>query len=438
MSLKLYIETYGCQMNVADSELIVSLMSASGYILCDDMHEADVILVNTCSIRENAEQRVRGRLKLFGSLKKKHRGLLVGVVGCMAQRLKEELILQEKSVDLVVGPDEYRQLPELIRTVAGGNSVVQAILSGDETYDDIEPVRYDSNGISAFISIMRGCQNMCSYCIVPYVRGRERSRNPETIYSEAALLWKTGYKEITLIGQNVDSYRYEGLRFHDLMAEMARRFPHMWLRFSTNHPKDLSDDLLKTMAAFPNICRSIHLPVQSGSTSVLERMKRGYTREWYMERIAAIKKILPGCSVSTDVMTGFCGETEEEHMDTLSLLEAVSYDFAYMFKYSQRPGTWASRHLKDDVPEEVKIRRLNEIIDLQGTISGKVKKLDIGQIYDVLVEGVSRKKADEFFGRNQANKVVVFPDRELRKGEIVKVRITGSTPATLKGSIYEE
>lgn len=434
---KLYIETYGCQMNVADSELIVSLMSADGYTLCNDIKEADVILVNTCSIRENAEQRVRGRLKLFGSMKRKKSGLKVGVVGCMAQRLKEELILQEKSVDVVVGPDQYRMLPELIRHSEQGNPIVQAILSGDETYDDIEPVRYDSNGISAFISIMRGCQNMCSYCIVPYVRGGERSRNPETLYSEASSLMEKGYKEITLIGQNVDSYLYEGFCFHDLMAEMAKRFPQMWLRFSTNHPKDMNDDLLKTMAAHSNICQSIHLPVQSGSTTVLGRMKRGYTREWYIDRIEAIRKYLPGCSLSTDVMTGFCGETEEEHQETLSLLEAVSYDFAFMFKYSQRPGTWAARHLKDDVPEEVKVRRLNEIIHLQGKISGKVKKRDIGKVFDVLVEGVSKKNSEEWFGRNKANKVVVFPNRNVQKGEIVKVKITDCTSATLKGVIHE-
>lgn len=434
---KLYIETYGCQMNVADSELIVSLMSADGYTLCDDIKEAEVILVNTCSIRENAEQRVRGRLKLFGSMKRKKSGLKVGVVGCMAQRLKEELILQEKSVDVVVGPDQYRMLPELIRHSEQGNPIVQAILSGDETYDDIEPVRYDSNGISAFISIMRGCQNMCSYCIVPYVRGGERSRNPETLYSEASSLMEKGYKEITLIGQNVDSYLYEGFCFHDLMAEMAKRFPQMWLRFSTNHPKDMNDDLLKTMAAHSNICQSIHLPVQSGSTTVLGRMKRGYTREWYIDRIEAIRKYLPGCSLSTDVMTGFCGETEEEHQETLSLLEAVSYDFAFMFKYSQRPGTWAARHLKDDVPEEVKVRRLNEIIHLQGKISGKVKKRDIGKVFDVLVEGVSKKNSEEWFGRNKANKVVVFPNRNVQKGEIVKVKITDCTSATLKGVIHE-
>lgn len=434
----LYIETYGCQMNVADSELIVSLLTAEGLTLTTDMHAADVILVNTCSIRENAEQRVRGRLRLFGSLKRKQPGLVVGVVGCMAQRLKDELIVQEKSVDLVVGPDQYRQLPGLIRSAHSGNAMVQAILSQSETYDDILPVRYDSNGISAFVSIMRGCINMCSYCIVPYVRGGERSRSPESIHNEITELQHAGYREVTLIGQNVDSYQYEGIPFHQLLSMMAEAFPKLWFRFSTNHPKDLSDALLDTMAAHSNICQSIHLPVQSGSTSVLQRMKRGYTREWYLDRISAIRQRMPDCTLSTDVMTGFCGETDEEHNDTLTLLEAVRYDFAFMFKYSERPGTWAARHMKDDVAEDVKVKRLNEIIDLQGTLSKAVKKSDVGKIMEVLIEGTSKRSDTEFFGRTKGNKVVVFPDTVFRKGEIVKVKITHCTSATLKGELYEE
>lgn len=437
MSGKLYIETYGCQMNVADSELIVSLMSDAGYSLSKDIHEADVILVNTCSIRENAEQRVRGRLKLFGSIKKKNPSMVVGVVGCMAQRLKEELILQEKSVSLVVGPDQYRQLPELVKTALGGSGIVQTLLSDSETYDDIDPVHYDGNGISAFISIMRGCMNMCSYCIVPYVRGGERSRDPESIYSEITRLINNGYKEVTLIGQNVDSYNSGGFRFYDLLGEVAKRFPATWVRFSTNHPKDLSDYLLKIMAAYPNICKSIHLPVQSGSSSVLERMKRGYSREWYLDRISTIKKIIPDCTISTDIMTGFCGEADEEHLETLSLMEAVEYDFAFMFKYSERPGTWAARHLKDDVPEKTKVKRLNEIIALQGKISEKVKKQDVGKVFDILVEGVSKRSDTDYFGRTSGNKVVVFPNTVHKKGDVVKVKVSGCTSATLKGIIYE-
>ena len=425
-------------MNVADSELIVSLMSAGGYGITDDMNEADLILVNTCSIRENAEQRVRGRLKLFGSLKKKNPSLIVGVVGCMAQRLKEELILQEKSVNLVVGPDQYRQLPELVRTSFGGSGVVQTILSDSETYDDIEPVHYDGNGISAFISIMRGCINMCAYCIVPYVRGGERSRDPESIFGEITKLIENGYKEVTLIGQNVDSYNFHGMKFRELLEKVAERFPEIWIRFSTNHPKDLSDSLLETMAMYENICKSIHLPVQSGSTTVLERMKRGYTREWYLDRISAIKRIIPECTVSTDIMTGFCGETDYEHLDTLSLMEIAEYDFAFMFKYSQRPGTWAERNMKDDVPEKIKVKRLNEIIEMQGKISEKVKKRDVGQIFDILVEGPSKRSEKEFFGRTPGNKVVVFPNNIYKKGDFLKVLVTGCTSATLKGTIYEK
>ncbi|PKP21501.1 MAG: tRNA (N6-isopentenyl adenosine(37)-C2)-methylthiotransferase MiaB [Bacteroidetes bacterium HGW-Bacteroidetes-21] len=440
-NLKVYIETYGCQMNVADSELIASLLKEKGYSLSEGYEDADLILVNTCSIRENAEQRVRGRLKLFGSLKRKNPDLVVGVVGCMAQRLKDQLILEEKSVSLVVGPDQYRQLPELIESARNGQAVVQAILSSSETYDDIVPVRYDGNGISAFVSIMRGCQNMCSYCIVPYVRGGERSRDPESILSEIQTLKDENYKEVTLIGQNVDSYIFHGqetLNFHALLEKVALRFPDMWIRFSTNHPKDLNDHLLEVMSRFPNICKSIHLPVQSGSTTVLERMKRGYTRDWYLDRIQAIRRILPECTISTDVMVGFSGETDEEHLDTLSLMEAVSYDFAFMFKYSERSGTWASRHMKDDVPEKSKVERLNQVIALQGKVSERVKKEDIGKVFDVLVEGVSKRSTQQYFGRTSGNKVVVFPKGNVNKGDFTRVLITSCTSATLIGEIYEQ
>lgn len=427
-------------MNVADSELIVSLLETSGYSICHKPEEADLILVNTCSIRENAEQRVRGRLKLFGSLRKKNPDMVVGVVGCMAQRLKDQLILEEKSVNLVVGPDQYRQLPMLIDAARNGQNVVQAILSNSETYDDIAPVRYDGNGISAFVSIMRGCQNMCSYCIVPYVRGGERSRDPESIMEEIQTLHDQNYKEVTLIGQNVDSYHFKGssaVLFHELLEKVAQKFPDMWVRFSTNHPKDLSDKLLEVMSRHKNICKSIHLPVQSGSTSVLERMKRGYTREWYLDRVNAIRRIVPECTISTDVMVGFCGEKDDEHLDTLSLMESVGYDFAFMFKYSERPGTYASRHMKDDVPEAAKVERLNQVIALQGKISGRVKKEDIGKVFDVLVEGVSKRSPEKYFGRTGGNKVVVFPKKELNKGDFTRVIIKSCTSATLIGEIYE-
>ncbi len=446
LSQKLYLETYGCQMNVADSEIVASVMRDSGYVITEDINEADIILVNTCSIRENAEQRVWGRLDVFKQIKKKKPELTVGVIGCMAERLKEKLIEEKKIIDLVVGPDAYRSLPELLETVESGQKAINVILSKEETYADISPVRLDKNGISAFISIMRGCNNMCSYCIVPYVRGGERSRNPQSIIAEAEDLFQKGYKEITLLGQNVDSYNWESenknqpagkqgetVKFAQLLEKVAKISPSLRIRFSTSHPKDMSDEVLFTMAMYTNICNHVHLPAQSGSTEILEKMKRGYSREWYIDRINAIRKILPDCAVSTDIMTGFSGETEENHKDTLSLMTFVNYDYAFMFKYSERPKTYASRHLKDDVTEEIKSKRLSEIIELQGSLSEKSKKADLGKVFEVLVEGTSKKSKDQLFGRNSQNKVVVFPKQDFKIGDYVFVKVTDCTSATLIG-----
>ncbi|HAF28341.1 MAG TPA: tRNA (N6-isopentenyl adenosine(37)-C2)-methylthiotransferase MiaB [Bacteroidales bacterium] len=438
VSQKLYIETYGCQMNIADSEVVASVLKDKGYAVTEDINEADVILVNTCSIRENAEQRVWGRLNVFKQIKKKKPELTIGVIGCMAERLKEKLIEEEKTVDIVVGPDAYRDLPNLLDTAESGQKAVNVILSKEETYADISPVRLDKNRISAFVSIMRGCNNMCSYCIVPYVRGRERSRNPESIIKEVEDLYNKGYKEVTLIGQNVDSYSWNSenglvFGFAQLLEKTAKINPGLRIRFSTSHPKDMSDEVLYTMAKYNNICNHIHLPAQSGSTNILEKMKRAYTREWYMDRISAIKRILPDCAISTDIMTGFSGETEEDHQDTLSLMEWVNYDFAYMFKYSERPKTYASRHLKDDVPEETKTKRLTEIINLQNKLSRKSKKADIGKVFEVLVEGVSKKSTEKLFGRTSQNKVVVFPKNNFNIGDYAFVEITECTSATLIG-----
>lgn len=434
---KFFIETYGCQMNVADSEVVASILLNENYTLTDCAENADIILVNTCSIRNNAEQRVVGRLNYFNSLKKKSPEKIVGVLGCMAERLKEELIKQEKVVDLVVGPDCYRDLPSLILSVSGGQKAVNTYLSKEETYEDISPVRYDTNGVTAFVSIMRGCQNMCSYCIVPYVRGAERSRNPKTIINEINDLVKNNYKEVTLIGQNVDSYNYrdndKSCKFSELLEQIAIKFPELRIRFSTNHPKDLTENLLIVMSKYSNICKSIHLPVQSGSTTTLERMKRGYTREWYLDKISLIKKIIPECSISTDIMVGFCDETESEHNETLSLMEIVEFDFAFMFKYSERKGTYASKKLSDNVPESEKVKRLNDIIELQNKISAKSKEKDLGIICEVLVEGVSKKSANEMFGRNSQNKVVVFPSINNKPGDFVKTKIIKCTSATLIG-----
>jgi len=434
-----YIETYGCQMNVADSEVVASVLADAGYLPVREITQADIILVNTCSIRENAEQRVWGRLDLFRAQKKKRPQVIVGVLGCMAERLKEKLLESNKMVDMVIGPDAYRDLPMLVETAATGHAAVNVLLSREETYADIAPVRLESNGVSAFISIMRGCNNMCAYCVVPYVRGAERSRDPETIVREAREAFDQGYREVTLLGQNVNSYSWEygssPIGFAELLGMVATVDPQLRVRYSTSHPKDLSDDVLEAMAEHENICRHIHLPVQSGSSSVLKRMNRNYTREWYLDRIAAINRILPGCALSTDIITGFCGETEEEHRETLSLMQEVGFDFAYMFKYSERPGTKASRHMKDDVPDEVKTRRLNEIIALQNELSAVSKKADIGRTLEVLVEGPAKKPAGAMMGRTSGNKVVVFQASDVRPGNYVNVTITRSTSATLIGTL---
>lgn len=441
--MKVYIETYGCQMNVNDSEVVASILSANGFGLTNEIENADVILVNTCSIRENAETRVWGRLDVFRQMKKKNQSVLVGVLGCMAERLKETLMEDEKLVDLVVGPDAYRELPMLIRSAEEGQKGINVLLSREETYADISPVRLDKNGVSAFVSIMRGCNNMCSYCVVPYVRGGERSRDPQTIVREVEELVKDGYREVTLLGQNVDSYSWsetngERMNFSELLELVAKVDTNLRVRFSTSHPKDLSDEVLYTMAMYENICNHIHLPVQSGSTRILELMNRGYTREYYMKRIEAIRHILPDCSISTDIIAGFCTETELDHDLTLQLMGWVNYDFAYMFKYSERPNTKAARKLSDDVPDEVKNRRLTEIIELQGRLSEQGKQKDIGKSYEVLIEGESKKSSNNYYGRTSQNKVVVFPKGNYRIGDYAFVKIIRCTQATLIGEIVKE
>jgi len=434
---KLYIETYGCQMNVVDSEVVAAILLQHHYDVTEDINEADLVLVNTCSIRDNAEQRVRARIRDFRKLKEQKEHVSVGVIGCMAERLKEKLLEEDSIVDLVVGPDAYRDLPALLEEVESGEKGINTILSLEETYGDIRPVRMDRNHVTSFVAIMRGCNNFCAYCVVPGTRGRERSRDPETIVREASELFLNGYREVTLLGQNVNSYRWkkgDGLvGFEKLLEMVARIDPAFRVRFATSHPKDLSDELLRLIAQYPNLCKSIHLPVQSGSTSVLERMKRRYTREHYMDRISAIRRILPAASISTDIIAGFCGETEEEHQQTLSLMEWVAYDFAYMFKYSERPGTYASEKLKDDVPESVKTRRLNEIIELQSRLSLKSKQQDVGMNFEVLVEGTSKKSEENLYGRTSQNKVVVFPKKDLKPGDYVQVLISDCTSATLIG-----
>jgi tRNA-2-methylthio-N6-dimethylallyladenosine synthase len=439
----IYIETYGCQMNVNDSEVVASILQANGYGITESMEQADVILVNTCSIRENAETRVWGRLNVFRQQKKKKPSLLIGVLGCMAERLKDKLLESEKLVDIVVGPDAYRELPVLLRAAEEGQKGINVLLSREETYSDISPVRLDKNGVSAFVSIMRGCNNMCSYCVVPYVRGAERSRNPETIIREVHELIEGGYREVTLLGQNVDSFNWidekgERTSFAELLEMVAKVDTRLRVRFSTSHPKDLSDEVLYTMAMYENICSHIHLPVQSGSTRILELMNRGYTRDYYMNRVEAVKRILPDASISTDIISGFCTETEVDHDQTLSLMEWVGYDFAYMFKYSERPNTKAARKLKDDVEEEVKTRRLTEIIELQGKLSEKSKSANIGRSFEVLVEGVSKKSDDQLYGRTSQNKVVVFPKQNAKIGDYVYIEVKDATPATLIGEIVKE
>jgi tRNA-2-methylthio-N6-dimethylallyladenosine synthase len=437
MSKKVYIETYGCQMNVADSEVVVSILSKAGYEPTENIKDAGLILINTCSIRDNAEQRIWGRLKAISHLKKQKNDLRIGIIGCMAERLKEKLIETDQLVDMVVGPDAYRDLPFLVTEAEGGHKTVNVLLSHEETYADISPVRMDKNGVSSFVSIMRGCNNMCAYCVVPYVRGAERSRNPESVLKEVKELFETGYGEVTLLGQNVDSYNWNNgtgiMGFPELLEKVALINPLLRVRFSTSHPKDISDELLYTIARNNNICKHIHLPAQSGSSRILKLMNREYTREWYMDRVKAIHAIIPECSLSTDMITGFCTETEEDHKESLSLMEWAGFDFAYMFKYSERPGTKAARKLIDNVSESVKAERLSEMIALQNRLSGKSKKSDIGRIVEVLIEGYSKRSTEHLSGRTSQNKVVVFPAGDHKKGEYTKVLIERSTSATLIG-----
>lgn len=426
-------------MNVADSEVVGSILLKEGYRLTDNINEASLILLNTCSVRENAENRIWNRLKALRHLKKKNRGLIVGLAGCMAERLREKVIETEQLVDIVIGPDAYRALPQLVADAESGHKAVNVLLSHEETYADISPVRMDKNGVTSFVSIMRGCNNMCAYCVVPYVRGAERSRDPESVLREVTQLIKSGYREVTLLGQNVDSYRWENndriTCFPQLLEQVALIDPLLRVRFSTSHPKDLSDDLLKVIAQHDNICKHIHLPAQSGSTRILKLMNREYTREWYMDRIRAIRAIIPGCSISTDMISGFCTETEEDHKASLSLMEWAGFDFAYMFRYNERPGTRAARRLKDDVPDNIKARRLNEIISLQNRLSAKSKKQDVGKVFEVLIEGFSKRSEDHLSGRTSQNKIVVFPKEDKKNGEYVKVRIDRCTSATLIGEI---
>ena len=425
---KVYIETYGCQMNVNDSEVILSILQDAGYALTEDMTQADVILANTCSIRDNAEQRIWGRIDQFKIQKRNRKGVIIGIVGCMAERLKDELL---KAVDIVAGPDSYRTLPELLKAVTPDSPQINVLLSHEETYAEISPVRLDKNGISAFISIMRGCNNVCSYCIVPYTRGRERSRDAHTIVREAQELWENGYKEVTLLGQNVDSYQWEDVNFAKLLEMVAAVNPELRVRFSTSHPKDISDEVIYTMARHENICRHIHLPVQSGSSIMLEKMRRKYDREWYLERVAKIRSVMPDCGITTDVIAGFSGETEQDHADTLSLMEKVVFDSAFMFAYSERPGTLASKKYPDDIPYEVKTSRLNEIIALQGRMSLRSNEKEIGKTLKVLVEGPSKKNPAELCGRAGSNKMCVFPSRGEKPGDYCTVRVASVTSATL-------
>lgn len=447
-SKKLYVESYGCQMNFSDSEVVASIMTKEGYTTTRNIDEADVVLINTCSIRENAETRVRNRLTEFKKRKADQPNLVVGILGCMAERLKQSLLEEEQLVDLVAGPDAYRDLPNLIDEVGTGQRAVNVLLSREETYADISPVRMDQGGVSAFVTITRGCDNMCSFCVVPFTRGRERSRDPQTIVQECKDLFANGYREVTLLGQNVDSYRWnmssKGVikdesipttNFAQLMEMVALIHPDLRIRFSTSHPKDMTDDVLEVMAKYENICPYIHLPVQSGNSNVLERMNRGYSREWYLDRIAAIKRIIPDCAISTDIITGFCGETDEEHNETVSLMKEVSYDFAYMFKYSERPKTLAERKFKDDVPDDVKGKRLEEIIALQLESSAASHKNQVGKIAKVLVEGPSKRSEEHFCGRDGRNSMVVFPKGNAKKGEYVLVKITDCTSATLIGEL---
>ena len=455
MSLKkLFIETYGCQMNFADSEVVASLL-ANDYAITEDLKHADLILINTCSVRDHAEQRIRKRLQELGAYKKRYKGMIIGLIGCMAERLQETLLKEEPALDFVAGPDTYRTLPELIRKAEFGEPAFNVILSESETYEDIQPVRYDTNGVSAFVSIMRGCNNFCTYCVVPYTRGRERSRDVASILNELKDLQEKGFKEVTLLGQNVNSYKspptpqrgdlpngclqsppsgdFGGLDFADLLKIVAEFAPDMRIRFTTSHPKDMCDRTLEVISVHHNLCKSIHLPVQSGSNKILQLMNRKYTREYYLERIATIRRIIPESSITTDMFCGFHSETEEDHQQTLSLMREVGFDMAFMFKYSERPGTYAAKNLPDDVSEEIKVRRLQEIIDLQNKLSEQSNKRDIGKTFEVLIEGVSKRSKEQFFGRTSQNKVVVFPRENKRIGDYVNVKINEASSATLIG-----
>jgi len=433
---KLFIETYGCQMNVADSEVVASIMQMDGYTSTDDIHEADAILVNTCSVRDNAEQKIYGRLQYFQSLKRKNRRLIIGVLGCMAARVKDELI-EKHHADLVVGPDSYLDLPNLVGAVEYGEKAINVELSAQETYRDVIPLKIGGVHISGFVSIMRGCNNFCSYCIVPYTRGRERSRDISSILNEVRDMKEKGFREVTLLGQNVNSYLFESgnekTGFSRLLELVAEEAPDMRIRFTTSHPKDMSDDTLRVIAAHENICRHIHLPAQSGSSRILKIMNRKYTREWYLERIAAIRRYIPDCGISTDLFCGFHSETEEDYQETLSLMREVGYDSAFLFKYSERPGTYAAKYLKDDVCEDEKIRRLQGMIDLQNKLSEESNRRDVGKVVEVLIEGFSKRSREQLFGRTGQNKVVIFDKENYRVGQFVNVRITRASSATLFG-----
>jgi tRNA-2-methylthio-N6-dimethylallyladenosine synthase len=435
-----YIESYGCAMNFSDSEIVASILGECGYAATRNMDESDLILINTCSIREKAEDTVRKRLRIFNKLKKQRPGVLIGVLGCMAERLKTKLLEQEKLVDIVVGPDAYRDLPKLINTASDGEKGINVHLSREETYADISPVRLESNGISAFISIMRGCDNMCTFCVVPFTRGRERSRDTFSIIAEATELFNKGYREVTLLGQNVDSYKWsnpetdEAVNFAHLLELVAQIDPLLRVRFSTSHPKDITDEVLHTIAKYDNICKYIHLPAQSGNSRILKLMNRTYDREWYMERVEAIRRIIPDCAISSDMITGFCTETEEEHQDTLSLIEFAQYSMSYMFFYSERPGTLAARKFEDDIPLAVKKRRLAEVIEYQHRTQLALNKKDIGQTFEVLIDGESRRSKDEWRGRNSQNKVMIFPKTGVgQPGEYVMVKALSTSKTTLRG-----
>lgn len=438
---KLFIETYGCQMNVADSEVVASIMEMDGYAVTNQIEDADAIFVNTCSVRDNAEQKVLGRLQYFQSLKRKKKSLIIGVLGCMAERVREELI-NEHGVDLVVGPDSYMDLPNLVGAVEHGEKAINVELSTQETYKDVIPLKVGGVHISGFISIMRGCNNFCTYCIVPYTRGRERSRDVDSILNELRDMRDKGFREVTLLGQNVNSYSFqkedEQITFPMLLEKVALEAPDMRIRFTTSHPKDMSDDTLKVMAKYPNLCKHIHLPAQSGSSRILQVMNRKYTREWYLDRIASIRRILPDCAISTDLFSGFHSETQEEYEETLSLMREVGYDSAFMFKYSERPGTFAAKNLEDNIPEDEKIRRLQGMIDLQNKLSEESNLRDVGKVFEVLVEGFSKRSREQLFGRTGQNKVVIFDKQNFKVGQFVSVRVTGATSATLFGIPVEE